>query len=240
LFIGLQLSHIFHPTTPIVSANLRHINSDSSAAKEFVEHTYKHLLHNNIFTKYSPLSDQADTSPAPYLLANAIDDQITRSLLARPPRPAWSEKLHQASRRVQLWKIAKSGNLNKLDISNQLQSAAAAADFNGVLPTTRLLEINQHLLQAQKALRAVRANAAEERLAFLQVLKERTALRKTLMPQRRSNALNANYTPVNNTKRFVTSWSLPTNKRLQKSLSPEPKLSSTHGPVNKWTERPRP
>jgi endonuclease/exonuclease/phosphatase family metal-dependent hydrolase len=34
LFMDLQLNHIFHPTTPIVSAALRHINSDSSAAKE--------------------------------------------------------------------------------------------------------------------------------------------------------------------------------------------------------------
>jgi hypothetical protein len=117
-------------------------------------------------------------------VANSIDDQITRSLLsaekriARPPRPAWSKKLHKASSKVRLWKIAKSGHLNKIEISIQLTSAAAAADFEGPIPT-RISDINQHLLDAQKNLRSIRANAAEERQAFLQVLKERTALRNT-------------------------------------------------------------
>jgi hypothetical protein len=184
LFIDLQLNHIFHPTTPIVNATLRHINSDSSAAKDFVAHAYEHLLQTNTFHKYATFLDQADTSPTPYILANEIDDQITRSLLsaenkiARPPRPPWSEKLHQASQQVRLWKIAKSGHLNELDISNQLNSAAADANFHGTFPTC-IADINNRLLKAQKILRTIRANAAEERQAFLQVLKERTALRKT-------------------------------------------------------------
>jgi endonuclease/exonuclease/phosphatase family metal-dependent hydrolase len=150
LFIDLHLNHIFHPTTPIVNATLRHINSDSSAAKDFVAHAYEHLLQTNTFHKYATFLDQADTSPTPYILANEIDDQITRSLLsaenkiARPPRPPWSEKLHQASQQVRLWKIAKSGHLNELDISNQLNSAAADANFHGTFPTC-IADINNRL-----------------------------------------------------------------------------------------------
>jgi hypothetical protein len=121
--------------------------------------------------------------PDPHIRANAIDDQITRSLLsaekkiARPPRPPWSDTLHKASQQVRLWKMAKSGNLNELDIAAQLAAAAADANFLGPIPH-RLPEIHDHLQAAQKALKAVRSTAATVRQAFLQRLKERTALRK--------------------------------------------------------------
>jgi endonuclease/exonuclease/phosphatase family metal-dependent hydrolase len=228
VFIDLQLSHMFHATTPIVNAQLRHINSDSSAAKAFVEHAYAHLLLNDVFIKYSSFADQVDHSPTPYLLANAIDDQITRSLLsaekkiARPPRPPWSEKLHKASRQVRLWKMAKSGNLNELDIATQLASAAADADFHAVLPT-RLSDINEHLLKAHKLLRTIRANADAERQAFLQVLKERTALRKQPKDTDAAQALLC-----------------IERHRLPKSWSPGQRYLSTHRPANKWNARPPP
>jgi hypothetical protein len=45
----------------------------------------------------------------------------------------WLEKLDQASQQVKLWKIAKSGILNKLDTASQLESAAAAANFQVLL-----------------------------------------------------------------------------------------------------------
>jgi hypothetical protein len=184
VFLDLHLGHLFRLTTPIVSASLRHINSDSAAAKRFVELAYDHLIHNDTFNKYTNFAQHVENNPVPYILANSIDRQITKSLLsaekkiARPPRPPWSEKLHKASLQVRLWKIAKSGNLNELDVATQLSDAANDAQFQGTLPT-RFEDINNRLKTAQRNLREVRANAAEERQAFLQILKERTALRKT-------------------------------------------------------------
>jgi hypothetical protein len=220
LFIDLQLSHMFHATTPIVNAQLRHINSDSSAAKAFVKHAYEHLLLNDVFLKYSSFVEQVDHSPTPHLLANAIDDQITRSLLsaekkiARPPRPPWSEKLHKASQQVRLWKMAKSGNLNELDIATQLASAAADADFHDVLPT-RLSDINEHLLKAHKLLRTIRANADAERQAFLQVLKERTALRKQPKDTDAAQALLCIERQIHSRQQFIKIRNImePTNQQ---------------------------
>jgi hypothetical protein len=175
---------LFRLTTPIVSASLRHINSDSASAQRFVDLAYDHLIYNATFAQYAVFAQHVNDNSNPHVVANSIDAQLTMSLLsaekkiARPPRPPWSEKLHQASLQVRLWKIAKSGHLNELDIDMQLANAASDARFFGPIPSG-FIDIATRLKAAQKALNEVRANATKERQAFLQVLKERTALRKT-------------------------------------------------------------
>jgi endonuclease/exonuclease/phosphatase family metal-dependent hydrolase len=184
VFLDLHLGHLFRLTTPIVTAGLRHINSDSSAAKRFVDLAYDHLIENDTFNKYSHFAKHIDNNLTPYIIANSLDNQITKSLLsaerkiARPQRPPWSAKLHNASLQVRLWKIAKSGHLNEMNVGTQLAAAAADANFHGPIPT-RFEDIQNRLAAAQKNLRHVRAHAAAERQTFLHQLKERTALRKT-------------------------------------------------------------
>jgi endonuclease/exonuclease/phosphatase family metal-dependent hydrolase len=184
LFLDLHMGQLFRLATPIVSPSLRHINSDSASAQRFVDLAYDHLIHNDTFNKYSNFAQHVNSTQNPHVLANSIDDQITKSLLsaekkiARPPRPPWSEKLHKASLQVRLWKIAKSGNLNELDITTQLENAASDAKFYDPIPTG-FDDINFRLKEAQRTLNEIRRNAADERQAFLQTLKERTALRKT-------------------------------------------------------------
>ena len=209
LFLDLRVDHLFYLTTPIVSPGLRHIHSESAEAERFVHLVYSHLIIHNVFSKFDSFLKLPLDHPTPYVLANQIDTQLTCGILAaerkisRPPRPPWSEELHQASRQVRLWKIARSVRLNALDATDQLLSAADDARYNEPLPTN-LKIIEQNLRLATTELRNIRCIAAEKRQQFLQTLKERIALRKTPQDMEAKQALQCIEKQLRSRKRFRT------------------------------------
>jgi hypothetical protein len=113
LFADFSLFTFLGNSPPtVVCSDLRFISTDSAGVSKFIDKAYDHLEENKVFHKLQEFLLDFDVSERPWELANIIDlligqaFQCAEASCAKPRRPPWSIKLHQASKQVRFWKTA--------------------------------------------------------------------------------------------------------------------------------------
>jgi hypothetical protein len=183
-FLDLGGHESLRLSSPIAPHSRRHVHSNSPLVSKFVDNTYKHLLQAKVFHKFANFLLDVESSLTPYVLANAIDTQVTYGLLhgdktcSRPPTHPWSEKLNHASLRVRYWKTYLSDQCHRIDTMESVAVTLSAFEPIPTGPHTQS-QAKQHLAKAKQELRAARKHAVAARVAFLSNLKLRIASRKT-------------------------------------------------------------
>jgi hypothetical protein len=127
ILVGLRAA-LLGSLPAIVAPQFRFVHSNSKLVGSFVAHTYKHLCDTGTFDRLNLLfADDAVFDDSDFsVLANSIDEQITRALLSaeqkckHPQREPWSEHIHFASLHVKYWRLKCASIRNKYDASETL------------------------------------------------------------------------------------------------------------------------
>jgi hypothetical protein len=119
-------------------------------------------------------------SPTPLMHKSLVPFSLPRQNASLPPREPWSEEVHLASLTVKYWQLKCAANTNNYD------TTATLADVCRLLPSTHAIVDDgsrtdkQNLNAAHRSLVHTRRDAERLRKEFLQKLRQRIALRKTL------------------------------------------------------------
>jgi hypothetical protein len=107
LFVGFD-DTLFGPRPAITSARTCYVHSNAANVKLFIGHAYKHLQDTGTFWRLRTFEEALPTltDDATALMADSIDEQITRALLSadlkckKPIKAPWSDTLHYTSLQV--------------------------------------------------------------------------------------------------------------------------------------------
>jgi hypothetical protein len=140
---------------------------------------------NNLFQSTEEFKINLDSLDNPADTVNVLDTIVTQGLLhgqqicAKPPQPPWSEKLHQASRRVRFWKTVLTERATGVCMASATYAIGQEIWPNQIPQIPHCTDIIRKALRAyEKQLNGIRRSAKAERENFLNELRARIALRK--------------------------------------------------------------
>jgi hypothetical protein len=151
-----------------------------------------------ILLQPSPIAPDASFSDSEYtILANSIDEQITRALLSverkckTPQREPWSEQIPFVSIHVKYWRLKGAAIRNNYDVQETLDAILPLLPLTQPIINDGSGTDQQQLNTAYRHLTRTRKYVDILRKDFLQELRERIALRKTLKDLNLAASLNA-------------------------------------------------